>query len=76
MRYLRCLQKLYKYQSACFRRFLRRLELLLLPLLLSVLSDVVCSFFLEVDSFCGVNFSTNFRTFDVEVFFLVAGIVG
>ena len=75
MRFLKSLREPYRFYQACFRRFLRRLEVLL-RLLASGFSESAFSSFLGVLSFWGVNFSTSFRTLDVEGCFLGAGIEG
>ena len=49
---------------------------MLLRLLASGFSESAVSFLLGVLSFWGVNFSTSFRTLDVEGCFLGAGIEG
>ena len=75
MRFLKSLREPHRFYQACFRRFLRQLEVLL-PLLASGFLESDCSFLLYVLSFWGVNFSTSFRTLDVEDCFLGAGIEG
>ena len=75
MQSLKSLREPHRFNQACFRRFLRRLEVLL-RLLASGLSESALSFLLGVVSFWGVNFSTSFRTLDVEDCFLDAGIEG
>ena len=75
MRFLKSLREPHSLDQACFRRFLRRLEVLL-RLLASGLSESAFSFLLELVSFWGVNFSTSFRTLDVDGCFLGAGIKG
>ena len=47
-----------------------------LALFASGLPGSACSFLLEEDSFCGVNFSTSFCAFDLEACFLGAVIAG
>ena len=54
---------------------MRRLEVLL-ALLASRFTESAFSFLLGVVSFWGVNFSTSFRTLDVEGCFLGAGVEG
>ena len=75
MRFLKSLRESIDLDQACFRRFLRRLEVLL-RLLASGLSESAFSFLLGVVSFWGVNFSTSFRTLDVDGCFLGAAIEG